>query len=812
MISPAQPESGPIRLADVAFSARAGGSDAVYTYRASPGLNKGDVVLATLGARSLPGVIAGLRECEPKDLGFPLEKLRDLDGRVEGVSLPGPLMDMVEFAAREYLCSLSGAIAPAMPPGLADALETTWALDEELLERYRGPLTEAQSEVLAAARAQQGRLRPPKRPVWPAPLKKAVRLLEAKGLLRRTTTLAAGRGIEEAPALFRLTSDDARITEFLRVHSAKRPAQALTLLRLQESGREALAAADIQALSGVTGAVVKALAEAGLLEPVDPAEAGLRRAPTPNSDQVKAIEAVVRAQRSRIAKGFLLYGVTGSGKTEVYLRAAAEALRAGKQVLYLVPEIALATQVIGQLRERFGRRVAVLHSELTPRARLDNWRRIAEGKAPVVLGARSALFAPLKELGLIVMDEEHEGAYKQESSPRYHARRLVRFLAKRHGCPYVLGSATPSIETFYEAKTGALERLDLPSRTAAARLPEVFIDDLGSGFRRGEPALLGAKLQELLRESLAQREQAILFLNRRAYSPFLICRDCGHFFTCPRCAVSLTYSRRYMRLRCHHCGHQERPPDVCPQCQGRRLNPFGVGTEKVEEAVQTVLPEARVARLDRDVAQRKNALEATLAAFGAGEIDVLVGTQIVAKGLNFPRVTTVGVIAADVSLNIPDFRAGERTFQLLSQVAGRAGRGQSPGRVVIQTFNPGHLAIRSAQAHDYETFFEATIREREEANYPPYCRLLNVVFSGPGLAEVIRAGDEARRRLAAALPNADLLGPADCPIERIQNQWRKHLLAKLPLDADVEPAGRALAGIAGAKVAVIADVDPVSLA
>ncbi len=795
-----------VGVAEVAFDARSGGSEAIYSYRAEPDLEAGQLVLAPLSGRTLVGVVLEVREVAAEALGFPVEKLRPLDGKIEGGLLPGAVLALAEFAAAEYLASRPATVGLAMPPGIADRVETEWHLDTSPTPFE---LTPAQQEALERARREGGRIRIAKSD--PPSLRKTLVLLESKGQLRRRTRLALPEPIAEGPRLFRLTANEDLIDAFMREHRARRPAQTLALMRLRSSDRAVLSSGDIQALGGITGPVVKSLAAAGLLEPVEERGRIPSAAPRPNRHQLAAIEAILEAQRPYRCRGFLLFGITGSGKTEVYLRAAAEAVRAGRQVLYLVPEIAIASQVIGQLRERFGSRVAVLHSELSPRERLDNWQRIAEGSAPLILGARSALFAPFSNLGLIVMDEEHEGAYKQESTPRYHARTLVRFLAERHGCPFVLGSATPSIESYHAAREGALRLLELPSRAAQANLPEVLIEDLGEGFRRREPALLSPHLQALLSETLERGEQAILFLNRRAYSPFLICRDCGHFFTCPRCAVSLTYSRRESRLRCHHCGHQQRPPDQCPKCQGRRLNPFGVGTEKVEEAVRELLPSARVARLDRDVAQRKGVLETTLAAFGSGELDVLVGTQIVAKGLDFPRVTLVGVVAADVSLGIPDFRAAERTFQLLSQVAGRAGRGDFPGRVVIQTFNPGHEAVQCARRHDYPAFYESTIGFREAAGYPPFVRLINVVFSGASLADVLRAGTEAAARLRQDVPEATLLGPADCPLERLQNKWRRHILAKLPPSASAAPIGRALEGLATASVQVTIDVDPSSL-
>jgi primosomal protein N' (replication factor Y) (superfamily II helicase) len=564
-------------------------------------------------------------------------------------------------------------------------------------------------------------------------------------------------------------------------------------------------------MSGVTDATLKALVAAELLETVGGDEPALVTPPEPNLYQKLAIDAIAESVRLREARPFLLYGVTGSGKTEVFLRAAAEALRQGRQVLYLVPEIALAAQAISQIRERFGRRVAVLHSELAPTERLSTHLRIRQGDSAIVLGARSALFAPLEDIGLIIVDEEHESSYKQESAPRYHAKRLALFLGEQHRCPVVLGSATPSVESFREAEAERLTLLSLPERAAEARLPDVRILDLGEGFRAGAPVILTPDLEDAMRQTIDAGAQTILFLNRRAYAPFLICRDCGQQIECPRCAVSLSFHRKDGRLRCHHCGFQTRPPETCPKCQGTRVNPFGMGTEKVEEAVQLAFPDARVARLDRDVARKKGALEQTLALFRAGEIQVLVGTQMVAKGLDFPNVTLVGVIAADISLNIPDFRSSERTFQLLSQVAGRAGRGIHPGRVLIQTFNPNNVAILSAQTHDFLAYYEHLRKEREDAGYPPFRRLINILVSGENRSAVADACDEAAARLRAVEPPLEVLGPVDCPLERIQHRWRRHLLIKLPGGGSARPVGEALQGLEPKGVMIVVDVDPHSL-
>ncbi len=811
-------------VAEIALDPKSGGQEALYTYRVPPGTPVGEAFFVPLGNRLALGFATRVFEADEATLGFPMEQLREAGSRVEGLSLPEGLIALARYTQEETLSPLPVALSAATPPGVRERLVTAWTLTEagervfqtgaglfgEAEIAPEAVLTPLQREVLRTLRDAGGMLVESKTRRIEAGTLRALKLLRSKGMVQDVLSLASDAERQKTEQLFALTADESRIEAFLKKEGKKKPAQALTLMRLQATEHAGLALAEIKALAGVTETTLRALIQAGYLESAQ-AEAPSRRTPPPaNRYQQLAIDAIASSIEGGEFRPFLLYGVTGSGKTEVYLRAAAEALRAGRQVLYLVPEIALATQAIAQLRERFGRRVSVLHSELSPTQRLQNWRRIRAGEAPIVLGARSALFAPLTNLGLIVMDEEHEGSYKQETAPRYHAKRLARFLAERHACPLVLGSATPSIESFYEAEHERLTLLSLPERAASAKLPSVQIEDLTAGYRFGRPAILSEALHERLVRTLERGEQAILFLNRRAYAPFLICRDCGHQIVCPHCTVTLTYHRAENRLRCHHCGFHTSPPDTCPQCQGLRLSPFGVGTEKVEEAVREAFPETSVGRLDRDIARKKGALEETLALFRSGELQVLVGTQMVAKGLDFPNVTLVGVIAADTSLNIPDFRASERTFQLLSQVAGRAGRGVSPGHVIVQTFNPEHIAVQAASRHDYLGLYETLRVEREAAGYPPYRRMVNLVWSGLNRSEVIQASTDAAERLAK-LPQVELLGPADCVLERIQRRWRRHLLLKLLPEADLAALNDALAKFDPPGVQQVVDVDPYSL-
>ena len=502
-------------------------------------------------------------------------------------------------------------------------------------------------------------------------------------------------------------------------------------------------------------------------------------------EQATAHDTIAAALRARRHEAFLLHGVTGSGKTEVYLRLVADALALGRTALVLVPEITLTHQMVSRLRARFADRVAVLHSGLSTGERIAQWNQLRSGAVPIAVGARSALFAPLRDVGLIVIDEEHDGAYKSEEGFRFHARSLAARRARAEGCPLVLGSATPALETRHAADRGALQRLRMEERASGRPLPQVVLVDLvkeRANLPRGARRSLSPTLARALRETLADGAQAILFLNRRGFSSQIACVDCQDVTRCKHCDISLTYHAAANALRCHYCDYQQRPPERCVACGSERLALLGTGTERIEEDVRAAFPEARIARLDRDTAQRRGAVERALAELRSGAKNVLIGTQMVAKGHDFPGVRLVGVLNADMGLHLPDFRAAERTFQLLTQVAGRAGRGSEPGRVVIQTFAPHHYAIRPVAQHDYERFYAEEIGHREPLGYPPFGRL--------ALVRVSATDELAARDAAKALADAgrsaslahgrgvEVLGPAQAPIAKLRDRWRQQILVK----------------------------------
>jgi len=508
----------------------------------------------------------------------------------------------------------------------------------------------------------------------------------------------------------------------------------------------------------------------------------------------------------------LLHGVTGSGKTEVYLRLVAQALQVGQQALVLVPEIALTPQLVARFRARFapqGAQIAVLHSGLSDGERYDAWRAILRGECGIVIGARSAVFAPLARPGVIVVDEEHEASYKQGEGFRYHARDLALMRGQMHGCPVVLGSATPAVVTWQRLQTAAAVET-LVERPGASVLPEVLCLDMKEEEKEG---VLASSLREALRETLARGEQALLLLNRRGFAPYLQCRECGATFRCPNCEITLTFHRRARQARCHYCDYAETPPEQCPDCGGMQIEGEGAGTERLADELAELFPEARIARMDRDTTSRKGAHQRLVERMEAGEIDILVGTQMVAKGLDFPRVTLVGVVDADNTLNFPDFRAAERTFALLTQVAGRAGRGDRPGKVLVQTYTPEHYALEASSRHDYEGFVATELGFREALGYPPYGHLVNLVLSGNVEAKVKGSAEKLAQRLTP-FPDLEVLGPAPCPLAKLRGKHRVQILLKA---ASRMPLHRAVTTLKGWKdgvahgVRLSIDVDPIDM-
>ena len=770
-------------------------------------------VLVPFRQRHLVGVVV-----EPSDA--PLARLRSIERVLDPVPALSPsMLEILREAAAEFLCPIGLALAAALPPGSAPRALTGLALTP----RGRAALESGAArgaERDALARLAEGGV--------------ALRELEAGGLdaafwqrLERDGLVTRARVGEKPgarPPQVRCASlADGVHLEAALASLARAPRQAALLRHLATVGETPLA----KLAPEFDASLARQLARRGLVQIADrTAERDVfgeareaDHAVLLSPDQARALEPIEAAVRERRAETFLLHGVTGSGKTEVYLRAVDAALRLGRQALVLVPEITLTHQIVARLRARFGDALAVLHSALTPGERSLQWQRLAGGAAPIAVGARSALFAPLENLGVIVIDEEHDGAYKNEEGFRYHARDLATRRAAHAGCPLVLGSATPSLETRYAADEGRVRRLSLPRRIGGRPLPAVEIVDLArerADAPRGRKLVLSRVLRRAMTEVLAEGGQTILFLNRRGFSTRVLCFECGHAERCPHCDLALVFHAREGSLRCHYCDHCEKPPDACRGCGAPETALLGIGTERVEEEVRASFPEARIARLDRDAASRRGVAQRVLSDLRARRIDVLVGTQMVAKGHDFPGVRLVGVVAADVGLHMPDFRAAERTFQLLTQVAGRAGRDATPGRVVIQTFVPGHYAIRPVREHDYEAFYAEEIAQRAALGLPPFRRLVQAIVQSEDEEAARRAAESLARaadEAAAGAEDYSRLGPAPAPLARLRGRHRVQLLVAAG-PASARRAGAALAEAArncARDVQASVDVDPWSM-
>lgn len=513
-----------------------------------------------------------------------------------------------------------------------------------------------------------------------------------------------------------------------------------------------------------------------------------------NPEQEAAVDTISQAIGQENATPFLLEGITGSGKTEVYLHLIDRVLKTNQTAIVLVPEISLTPQMTTRFISRFGDQVAIMHSGLSDGEKFDEWRKIKSGQAKVVVGARSAIFVPLENIGAIIIDEEHEATYKQESNPRYHARDVALLRAKTHKAALVLGSATPSIESKARASKGVYKLLLLKTRANPnASMPEVRVIDFRDYIGQQQSSNVTPVLLDKIKEKLAKKEQVVLLLNRRGYSSFVMCRECGYVDQCPNCDISLTLHMDTKSMNCHYCDYQKAIPRQCPSCQSQQIRYYGTGTQKAYEELQELLPEARILRMDVDTTRRKGAHEKILKAFGHHEADILLGTQMIAKGLDFPDVTLVGVLNADTSLNLPDFRASERTFQLLTQVAGRAGRADKAGEVLVQTYNPNHYAIRLAQKQDYQSFYQYEMQIRHKMGYPPYYYTIGITLSHQDEQELVRKSYEVLKGLKGHLSDqAQFLGPTPKPVARTHNQFHYHIIIKYRFEKQLETALNAL--------------------
>ena len=715
--------------------------------------------------------------------GEKVHGLKPLDSVLDsGPVLDGDGIALALWMRQRYFCTMFEAVKTILPAGLWYRLREVWHLaegvDREAAAALCGNIRRAGAvlDVLWASGGSAGL--EALRDACGQEAESTLRAMEKTGAVRCETEAARKIGDKTR----RMVSLAVSAEDALAMTEAKRrsaPARYEVVRLLAATGRAS--AADVCYFTGASARTLKAMEKAGLLAFSEEEELRVPQATEVepgapivlNGEQQAAYDGILSLMDSGKPEAALLHGVTGSGKTQVYLRLVQEALDRGKTAMVLVPEIILTPQMMRKFSSYFGSKVCMLHSSLRMTERYDQWKRIRRGEVQVVLGTRSAVFSPLKNLGLLILDEEQEGSYQSENPPRCHTRDVAKFLCAREKAVLLLGSATPTVESAWAAEEGTYHLFQLRRRYNAHALPQVRIADLRQEIRAGNPGLISAPLRQELEENLRRGEQSILFLNRRGSSRMLLCGECGHVPECPRCSVALTYHSTNGRLMCHYCGHSERALEACPVCGGI-MKHVGTGTQKVEEELRELFPEAGILRMDADTASGGH--EAILSRFEKERIPILLGTQMVAKGLDFENVTLVGVLSADLSLYVDNYRAAERTFNLLTQVVGRAGRGGKQGRAIIQTYTPGNDVIRCAAEQNYDSFYQNEVRMRRLRRCPPFADLFVFTVSGTEEGSVLRAAAGARERLRQVFPGEEVLGPAPAPVLKLNNRFRYRLL------------------------------------
>jgi primosomal protein N' (replication factor Y) len=789
--------------------------DRLFTYelpltlrhRVQPGCR----VVAPLGARKLTGIVLRVHD-EPT--GQNLREVLALTD--EEPVLERELIDLAQWIADYYCAPLGEVLKGMLPLGGEKRRSTQYSLTEAGRQVARQLVIRPESDAALRLLALLEE-RPRTINQLTAKIPTARTLL--KGLMQRAWVVTEDKEEDRDP--MRASA------ERLEAEFARRADESV---KLKKGERELLAFLELHPGLHNLGELVtkvkkasesaRSLVKFGLIKlevaGVRPPSGYERPRPELNVFQESAFQHIEQALQKAEFKTFLLQGVTGSGKTEVYLRSIEAALALGKNALLLVPEIALTPAVAGQFFHRFGKQVAILHSAFGDAERADQWRRIQRGQARVVVGTRSGIFAPVQNLGLVIIDEEHDGSYKQQETPRYHGRDVALVRARNANAIAILGSATPAVETRYNADQGKYEMLRLPERILQRPMPQVQIVDMRVEFLETKrQATFSRSLMNEIAQRLGAGEQTMLLLNRRGFSSFMVCRKCGDRMMCENCSIVLTYHRSERRMLCHMCGFAAKVPTICPKCSSDQIQFLGTGSERLETELHEYLPTARIARLDRDSAGAKGAFENIIGEFRGGKVDILVGTQMIAKGHDIPNVTLVGIVLADIGLSIPDFRAAERTFQLLTQAAGRAGRGHTPGRVVIQTLNPDHYAVKFAADQDYEGFYQKEIEFRKWLRYPPFAAFANILVRATKQEEALRMSTELGYLLDPQPEGIRVMGPAEAPVLKVKSEFRYQILlkaARRPVLREVLNKLRAFAEKEKWKAtALMIDVDPISL-
>lgn len=771
--------------AEVAVDAPAGRHTYSYSVPCGLPVRTGQLVWVPFGARTARGIVVSVQSHSAHANPRPIISVSPEYVLSEGQLKVG------QFISTKYLSPLYAALALFLPPGI----ERTPVVYYEPGANDIGPDAEIdrlQSDLMAAAR-ERGRL--DARALRPFGRESRVRraldaLVEAGWLVRREVPRER-RVAPRTEVIVRLREPDSESRDGGEPVRRRRATLQDRIVAQLASVGGAATASELRESVRATPAALRALEARGMVdlherrrwrETIAARASDETDVPSLTLAQAEALTPLQRDIESGEFSENLLFGVTGSGKTELYLRAAQEALDQGRQVVCLVPEIALASQTVERFAARFAGRVALLHSGLTPGQQRDEWDRVYQGESDVVIGPRSALFAPVTNLGLVILDEEHEWTYKQDDVvPRYHARDVARELARASGAVMILGSATPDVQSFYRANAGEVRMLELPARIAGgAGLPPVEVVDMREELLHGNTSLFSRVLATAMTEALAQGGQVLLFLNRRGTATLVQCRRCAYVFSCPRCSVALAYHAERGSLLCHRCGYVLRLPERCPQCRSPRLRYVGVGTQRVVEEVRSLHPDARVIRWDSDVPAKMRGESGLQDAVRSGQVDIIVGTQMVAKGHDFPGVTLVGVVSADVGLGVPDYRASEKVFQLLSQSAGRAGRGIEPGHVVVQTYEPDSYVVRAAASHDYRAFYDEEIRYRRDAYYPPFCSIVRLLYAHVNDDRAYRESHRVRQQLERRGSSYDVrvTGPAPAFVHRLRSRYRWQVMVR----------------------------------
>ncbi len=698
--------------------------------------------------------------------------------------LTPPILELAKWMKKEYFCTLNQCLQAVMPAGIRT--KSVWYVE---LTEQTAELSEKEQQV-ADVLTEQGGAAPLREleQVFGNRTEYILRCLQGKKVvrLRQKTTRST---YKEEKRYVSLTENEELLAEVKeKAEKDKRLAGQLRVLSAI-SQEESISVEELKEKASVTDSPIHTLLQKGIL--VEQRRQEKRDVfqledytPTqpfyPTPEQAQALALLREEEQKEQKRPILLHGVTGSGKTEIYMQLIEHVIMEGKQAIVLVPEISLTPQIMERFISRFGKQVSVTHSRLSLGERLDQWRKARDGEISIIIGPRSALFMPFSNLGVIVMDECHESSYISDVTPKYHTREVARKLSELTGALLVMGSATPDIDSYHRAVTGEFLLLQLKERTKGSRLPEVFVTDMRKELEDGNRSAFGLPLQQAIRENLEKGQQTMLFLNRRGYSTFVSCRKCGEVLTCPSCNVSYTYHASDKALVCHYCGKEVPVPKICPSCGSHYIRYFGTGTQKIEEETRRLFPEASVLRMDADTTTGKNGHARILELFGKGKADILIGTQMIAKGHDFPNVTLVGILAADLSLNLGTYQAAENCFQLITQAAGRAGRGELPGQVFIQTYQPENHAIRMAAAQDYEGFYQEEILLRQAMEYPPFSHIFSVLITGEMEQEVILAAQRlgAFMNHYAERAGCTVVGPAPAPLPKFRGEFRWQIFAK----------------------------------